>query len=37
MLNILNIVDKSLIGGVKFCIGNCIYDGSISSKLEMIY
>ncbi|MEI4528181.1 F0F1 ATP synthase subunit delta [Priestia megaterium] len=36
-LNISNIVDKSLIGGVKLRIGNRIYDGSISSKLETIH
>lgn len=31
-----NIVDKSLIGGVKLRIGNRIYDGSVSGKLERI-
>ncbi|MED3920057.1 F0F1 ATP synthase subunit delta [Priestia aryabhattai] len=36
-LNISNVVDKSLIGGVKLRIGNRIYDGSISSKLETIH
>lgn len=35
-LKIQNIVDKSLIGGVKLRIGNRIYDGSVSGKLERI-
>ncbi|BDG49109.1 MULTISPECIES: F0F1 ATP synthase subunit delta [Parageobacillus] len=35
-LRIENIVDPSLIGGVKLRIGNRIYDGSISGKLERI-
>ncbi|WP_407269310.1 F0F1 ATP synthase subunit delta [Radiobacillus sp. PE A8.2] len=33
-LNIENIVDSSLLGGVKIKIGNTIYDGSIKGKLE---
>ncbi|WP_186576608.1 F0F1 ATP synthase subunit delta [Aquibacillus kalidii] len=33
-LNIVNIVDSSLIGGVKLKIGNTIYDGSVKAKLE---
>lgn len=31
-----NIVDPSLVGGVKIRIGNTIYDGSISGKLKRI-
>ncbi|MGC4377375.1 F0F1 ATP synthase subunit delta [Fictibacillus sp. Mic-4] len=35
-LRIENIVDPSLIGGIKVRIGNRIFDGSISGKLERI-
>lgn len=35
-LQIENIVDKTLIGGVKLRIGNRIYDGSVSGKLQRI-
>ncbi|WP_017756599.1 F0F1 ATP synthase subunit delta [Calidifontibacillus oryziterrae] len=35
-LRITNIVDNSLIGGVKLRIGNTIYDGSVKGKLERI-
>lgn len=35
-LRITNIVDNSLIGGVKIRIGNTIYDGSVKGKLERI-
>ncbi|MDQ0232120.1 F0F1 ATP synthase subunit delta [Metabacillus malikii] len=35
-LRLQNIVDKNLLGGVKLRIGNRIYDGSISGKLERI-
>ncbi|HWO98602.1 MAG TPA: F0F1 ATP synthase subunit delta [Bacillus sp. (in: firmicutes)] len=35
-LKIQNIIDKSLIGGIKLRIGNRIYDGSVSGKLERI-
>jgi F-type H+-transporting ATPase subunit delta len=35
-LNISNIVDSSLIGGVKIRIGNRIFDGSVSGKLERL-
>lgn len=35
-LRLQNVVDKNLIGGVKLRIGNRIYDGSISGKLERI-
>ncbi|WP_066176182.1 F0F1 ATP synthase subunit delta [Bacillus marinisedimentorum] len=35
-LSIENIVDPSLVGGVKLRIGNRIYDGSVSGKLERI-
>jgi len=35
-LRLQNVVDKSLIGGVKLRIGNRIYDGSVSGKLERI-
>jgi F-type H+-transporting ATPase subunit delta len=35
-LQITNIIDQSLIGGLKLRIGNRIFDGSISSKLERI-
>ncbi|MFC4321906.1 F0F1 ATP synthase subunit delta [Litchfieldia salsa] len=35
-LRIENIVDKSLIGGVKIRIGNRIYDGSVNGKLERL-
>lgn len=36
-LYISNVIDKSLIGGVKLRIGNRIYDGSISGKLESVH
>ncbi|MBA2874479.1 F0F1 ATP synthase subunit delta [Thermaerobacillus caldiproteolyticus] len=35
-LRIHNVVDPSLIGGVKLRIGNRIYDGSVSGKLERL-
>jgi F-type H+-transporting ATPase subunit delta len=35
-LRINNLIDPSLIGGVKLKIGNRIYDGSVSGKLERI-
>lgn len=35
-LAIENIIDKSLIGGVKIRIGNRIYDGSVNGKLERL-
>ncbi len=35
-LRIQNFIDKSLIGGVKVRIGNRIYDGSVSGKLERL-
>lgn len=35
-LRLQNVVDKSLLGGVKLRIGNRIYDGSVSGKLERI-
>ncbi|ANB57649.1 ATP synthase F1, delta subunit [Anoxybacillus sp. B7M1] len=35
-LHIQNIIDPSLIGGVKLRIGNRIYDGSVSGKLERL-
>ncbi|WP_223701048.1 F0F1 ATP synthase subunit delta [Sutcliffiella deserti] len=35
-LMIENIVDPSIIGGVKIRIGNRIYDGSVSGKLERL-
>ncbi|MRG86196.1 F0F1 ATP synthase subunit delta [Salinibacillus xinjiangensis] len=35
-LHITNIVDPTIIGGVKLKIGNRIYDGTVSSKLERI-
>lgn len=35
-LRLENVVDKALIGGVKLRIGNRIYDGSVSGKLERI-
>ncbi|WP_102026431.1 F0F1 ATP synthase subunit delta [Salirhabdus sp. Marseille-P4669] len=35
-LRIQNIVDTSLLGGLKLKIGNRIYDGSVSGKLERI-
>ncbi|KKI89703.1 ATP synthase F0F1 subunit delta [Bacillus sp. SA1-12] len=35
-LQLQNVVDKTLIGGVKLRIGNRIYDGSVSGKLERI-
>ncbi|MFD1735202.1 F0F1 ATP synthase subunit delta [Bacillus salitolerans] len=35
-LRIQNIVDKSVIGGVKLRIGNRIYDGSVSGKLARV-
>lgn len=35
-LNITNVIQPSLIGGVKVRIGNRIFDGSISKKLETL-
>lgn len=35
-LRIKNIVDNSLIGGIKLQIGNTIFDGSVKGKLERI-
>ncbi|MBO8156634.1 MAG: F0F1 ATP synthase subunit delta [Bacillaceae bacterium] len=35
-LRIHNIVDPSILGGLKLKIGNRIYDGSVSGKLERI-
>lgn len=35
-LRLQNVVDKDLLGGLKLRIGNRIYDGSISGKLERI-
>ncbi|MFS0862973.1 F0F1 ATP synthase subunit delta [Fredinandcohnia sp. 179-A 10B2 NHS] len=35
-LRIQNVVDSSLIGGVKLRIGNRIYDGSVKGKLERL-
>lgn len=35
-LRLENVIDQSLVGGVKIRIGNRIYDGSISGKLERI-
>ncbi|GGC85960.1 ATP synthase subunit delta [Thalassobacillus devorans] len=35
-LKITNIIDRSILGGIKIRIGNRIYDGSISGKLERI-
>ena len=35
-LRINNVIDKSLLGGVKLRIGNTIYDGSVKGKLERI-
>ncbi|WP_243291969.1 F0F1 ATP synthase subunit delta [Bacillus sp. FJAT-47783] len=35
-LRLENVVDESLIGGVKLRIGNRIFDGSVSGKLERI-
>ncbi|TCT26407.1 ATP synthase F1 subcomplex delta subunit [Melghiribacillus thermohalophilus] len=35
-LRIHNIVDPSILGGLKMKIGNRIYDGSVSGKLERI-
>jgi F-type H+-transporting ATPase subunit delta len=35
-LRIENIIDPSLIGGMRIQIGNQIYDSSISSKLERL-
>jgi F-type H+-transporting ATPase subunit delta len=35
-LRITNVVDTSLIGGVKLRIGHRIYDGSVSGKLERL-
>ncbi|MCH1625139.1 F0F1 ATP synthase subunit delta [Fredinandcohnia quinoae] len=35
-LKIENVVDKSLIGGVKLRIGNQIFDGSVKGKLERL-
>ncbi|MDQ0218507.1 F0F1 ATP synthase subunit delta [Peribacillus cavernae] len=35
-LRIENIVDRSVLGGIKLRIGNRIYDGSVSGKLERL-
>ncbi|RFU70821.1 F0F1 ATP synthase subunit delta [Peribacillus saganii] len=35
-LRIENIVDRSLLGGIKLRIGNRIFDGSVSGKLERL-
>ncbi len=35
-LRITNIADSNLLGGIKVRIGNTIYDGSISGKLERL-
>lgn len=35
-LRIHNVIDPSLLGGIKLRIGNRIYDGSVSGKLERI-
>ncbi|MFY4775241.1 F0F1 ATP synthase subunit delta [Metabacillus sp. RGM 3146] len=35
-LRLENVIDQSLVGGVKIRMGNRIYDGSISGKLERI-
>lgn len=35
-LRLQNVVDKKLLGGVKLRIGNRIYDGSVSGKLERL-
>ncbi|OZM56796.1 F0F1 ATP synthase subunit delta [Lottiidibacillus patelloidae] len=35
-LNITNVIDKELIGGIKVQIGNRIFDGSVSNKLKKI-
>lgn len=35
-LRITNIADSNLLGGIKLRIGNTIYDGSISGKLERL-
>lgn len=35
-LRIKNVVDKSLLGGIKVRIGNTIYDGTVKRKLEQI-
>ena len=35
-LRITNITDSNLLGGIKLRIGNTIYDGSVSGKLERL-
>ncbi|WP_010648357.1 F0F1 ATP synthase subunit delta [Oceanobacillus massiliensis] len=35
-INLLNVVDPSVIGGVKIRVGNTIYDGTVSGKLNRI-
>ena len=35
-LRIENIIDPSLIGGIRLQIGNTIYDSSVSAKLERL-
>lgn len=35
-LRISNIIDKNLLGGIKIRIGNTIYDGTISGKLDRL-
>ncbi|MNP83241.1 ATP synthase subunit delta [compost metagenome] len=31
-----NVIDKSLLGGLKVVIGDTLYDGSLSGKLERL-
>ena len=35
-VSIKNIVDKSLLGGIKLKVGNTLIDGSISTRLEKL-
>jgi len=35
-INLKNVVDPSILGGIKIRVGNTIYDGSISGKLNRI-
>ncbi|WP_087973629.1 F0F1 ATP synthase subunit delta [Oceanobacillus rekensis] len=35
-INLVNVVDPSIVGGIKIRVGNTIYDGTISGKLNRI-
>ncbi len=35
-IRVTNVIDKSLLGGVKVIIGDKLYDGSLAGKLERL-